>query len=83
MRPIKFHLSCSFYGQCFALQPGDQMKAHINSGRDTGGSDDRAGIDPAHAVFEVDIGKHRAQIVDIFPMGNGRPVVYTLKAAAA
>src|SRR3990172_7262979 len=67
--PVILHLVRRLSRQLRAGQSRHQMQAHVDAGRDAGGSDDRSEIDPAPAFDDIHVGKQATQLGQIFPMG--------------
>src|SRR5690348_18452122 len=55
--PAIFHIGRDVLGQLTTIQPLEEMQAHVDSRRDTGGGHDRAFIHPAHIAPHGDGGE--------------------------
>lgn len=54
--------------QVVAREARDQMKAHADPGRDAGGRNDAAFVNPARAVNDINVREAGLQVGDVLPV---------------
>src|ERR1022692_44176 len=66
--PVIIHLARGSDRQFCAFQTRDKMEAHVQAGGNPRRSYNRSAIHPTLFALNLNVGKHRAKIFDVFPM---------------